>query len=178
MKRNIIGACVLLLSLNGCNGRPSLDFPSLKDHRASVFVFLAPDCPLSQNYTLTLNNLHAQFDGAMVAFRGVIAGVHYSDKEVDDFVRTYKIGFPVLRDRDLRLADFFDARATPEVFAVDSRGETIYRGAIDNWAVDLGQHRSVITAHYLMDALHSFIQDGTVQTRETRAVGCFIERNR
>lgn len=176
-KQRIFAGCLLFLLLSACSGGPSLDFSLLKDKRATVFVFLAPDCPLSQNYTLTLNNLQAQFDEASVGFYGVIAGVHYSKEEVDEFVRTYKIIFPVLLDRDMGLADFFGAKATPEAFAVNPRGDILYRGAIDNWAVDLGQHRSVITGHYLMDALNSFIRSGDVQTKETRAVGCIIERN-
>lgn len=173
----LLAECLLSLLLSACNGRPSLDVSLLKDKRAAVFVFLAPDCPLSQNYTLTLNNLQAQFDEASVGFYGVIAGVHYSKEEVDKFVEIYKVRFPVLLDPDMQLADFFGATATPEAFAVNARGDVIYRGAIDNWAVDLGQHRSVITGHYLMDALNSFIRSGDVPTKETRAVGCFIERN-
>jgi hypothetical protein len=59
---------------------------------------------------------------------------------------------------------------------VDSHGKTLYRGAIDNWAVDLGQSRPVITENYLSDVLHSIAQGRDVPVRETKAVGCFIER--
>jgi hypothetical protein len=95
---------------------------------------------------------------------------------VNDFVHTYNVNFPVLPDRSMALADFFNATKTPEVFATNSEGKTFYRGAIDNWAPELGQHRTVITKHYLLDALNSFLDHRTVQVQETLAVGCFIER--
>ena len=65
---------------------------------------------------------------------------------------------------------------TPEVFAVDSQGKTFYKGAIDNWAPELGQHRAVITEHYLQDALNGLLQHKDLRIKQTEAVGCFIER--
>ena len=168
------GAAVLFL-LVSC-GRTSSDSIAdfLKNKQAAVFVFLAPDCPLSQNYTRTLNELRTQFQPQRVEFYAVFA----ADAAVDDFVSHYKITFPVVLDRDFKLADFFGATKTPEVFAVDSNGRGIYKGAIDNWAPELGQHRTVITEHYLLDALNSFVQHEAVRIKQTNAVGCFIERAR
>jgi hypothetical protein len=167
-----IGVGILLL-LAGCSTRNQVRISDyLKDKPAAVFVFLAPDCPLSQNYTLTLNNLRTQFQASGMESYAVFE----SDAGVDDFVSTYKLTLPVIRDRDFRLADFFGAMKTPEVFAVDSAGKLFYKGAIDNWAPELGQHRTVITEHYLLDALNAFLQHKDIPVKETKAVGCFIER--
>ena len=64
---------------------------------------------------------------------------------------------------------------TPEVFLTNPEGKTIYQGAIDNRAPELGQHRTVVTEHYLQDALNTFIRTGKVSIRTTKPVGCFIE---
>jgi hypothetical protein len=61
------------------------------------------------------------------------------------------------------------------VFLVNSEGQTIYQGAIDNWAPELGQHRTVITEHYLLDSLNGFVRIGRVSVSTTKPVGCFIE---
>src|SRR4030095_12989178 len=111
-----------------------------------------------------------------VAFYGVIAGNGFAKTEVDEFVGAYKIAIPVLFDPDFALTDFFHAVITPEAFIVDSRGKILYRGAIDNWAADYGQHRRTITEHYILDGLNSWLQGGDVPIKETKAVGCFIER--
>ena len=169
-----IATAALLSLLAGCaRQKPSPISGFLNNKQAAVFVFLAPDCPLSQNYTKTLNELRARFQSERVEFYAVFAG----KAVVDDFLSTYKIAFPVLLDRDFQLADFFGATKTPEAFAVDSMGRTAYKGAIDNWAPELGQHRTVITEHYLLDALNSLLEHKEVRSSHTEAVGCFIERN-
>ena len=153
-----------------------LNFDTLKGNKASVFVFLAPDCPQSQSYTLTLNELNDRFRDRGVGFHGVVTGGNYDRREIDGFISQYRIHLPMLLDPDFALARFFDATVTPEAFVVSSEGRPVYRGAIDNAAPDLGQHRSVITEHYLLDALNSFITTGSAPINSTRAVGCFIER--
>src|SRR5205814_1676969 len=128
---------------------------------------LASDCPLSQSYTFTMNALHAQFKD--IGLYGIMIGEGRFDA-------AYKIDFPLLFDRDLKIADFLGATRTPEAFAVDAGGKTFYKGAVDNGAPELGQHRSVITKYYLADALTNFLQHKPVPVSQTEAVGCFIER--
>jgi len=164
-------AVLVLLVACGKNSPEAID-QYVRDKRAAVFVFLATDCPLSQSYSRTLNDLRAQFVADGVEFYGVFPG----ESAVDDFVATYKITFPVVVDRSFQLTDFFGATKTPEAFAVDADGRSIYKGAIDNWAPELGQHRTVITEHYLLDALRSLVHHENIRVRETPAVGCFIER--
>ena len=65
---------------------------------------------------------------------------------------------------------------TPEVFTVDASGDVLYKGAIDDWVGELGQHRSVIRGHYLRDALTDIVRDRPVELSETQAIGCYIER--
>lgn len=149
---------------------------SLISNRASVLVFLAPDCPLSQRYTRTLDGLRAQFEGDGARFYGLIAGDYFERKEVEDFVSQYRLNFTVLLDRNMELANLFGATRTPEVFVVDSHGKTLYRGSIDNYAPDFGQYRRVITENYLLEVLEMIAQGRDVPVKETQAVGCFIER--
>src|SRR2546426_4819763 len=114
MKHKCLLLYVLGLSFIACQKptrRADLS-PLVANHKASVFVFLAPDCPLSQNYTLTLNNLHAQFRDDDAGFYGVVAGDSFEKSEIDGFVKTYKVSFPVLHDRDFHLTDFFGAVKT------------------------------------------------------------------
>jgi peroxiredoxin len=150
--------------------------PFLQNKKAAVFVFLAPDCPLSQNYTLTLKQLHADFQAQAIGFYGLVAGDAFTKSEVDDFTSKYNVGFPVLADRNFAIADLLGATKTPEAFVVSPEGKTLYKGAIDNWAADLGQRRQVITEHYVRSVLDSFLKGLEIPHRETTAVGCFIER--
>jgi hypothetical protein len=92
-----------------------------------------------------------------------------------NFITQYRIDLPIALDPHSTVAQFFGAMVTPEVFVVNSEGNTIYQGAIDNGTPKLGQHRTIITEHYLQDALMDFIQTGNVSVRTTKPVGCFIE---
>ena len=148
--------------------------PLLERQQATVFVFLAPDCPLSQNYTATLNDLRTEFLASGIEFYGVFAGG--AAEVAEDFAKTYRIQFPVLPDVDFRAADFLEATTTPQVFVVNRAGRTAYAGAIDNRAPELGQRRTVITEHYLVDALESIVEGRQVRVARTRPVGCVIER--
>jgi hypothetical protein len=177
MRRYVLILCLPFFIWTGCRKDDRGAIQNLaQNHKATVFTFLAPDCPLSQNYALTLNTLYMQFKPKNVGFYGVIAGSGFESKDVNEYISNYKIGFPVLFDQDWKITDFFKATTTPETFAVNTEGTVFYRGAIDNWAAALGQHREVITRHFLLDALNSFLEGRNVEVKQTEAVGCFIER--
>ncbi len=160
-----------------CGGRgPNPVTPFLEGNKAAVFVFLATDCPLSQSYTLTLNELSNEFEGSGVRFVGVFSGPEPQKGAVKDFVKTYNLQFQTATDPDFKLADFLHASKTPEAFLLNSWGQTVYKGAIDDWAPELGVHRTVVTKHYLKDALESVLANKPAEIKETQAVGCFIER--
>jgi len=165
-------AAAFLLLLVGCGSKDALITGFLKDKDAVVFAFLAPDCPLSQSYTLTLNKLRDEFRQSRIEFYAIFM----TDTGVGAFMKTYKIAFPVSLDSDFRLVDRFGATVTPEVFLVDSAGKTLYKGAIDDGVLELGQHRTVITQNFLLDALNHFVRHEEIRPKETRAVGCFIEK--
>jgi peroxiredoxin len=175
----LIAAIVLPVLLLGACGRGDRAVVSkfLENRTGAVFVFLAPDCPLSQSYTSTLNELHAQFEARGIEVYGVFAGTRAS-AGADEFTMTYRLRFPVLRDQDFRMADFLRAQQTPEAFLLDATGSVVYSGAIDNRAPELGQQRTVITATYLLDALNSLIEHRQPPNRRIPAIGCFIERSR
>jgi hypothetical protein len=149
----------------------------LKDQRAAVFVFLAPDCPLSQSYTVTLNELRAKFHASSIEFYAVFAG-RAGAEGAKDFVKIYGIQLPFLTDVNFQVADFLHATTTPEAFLLDGAGRTLYAGAIDNRAPELGKRRTVITENYLLDALENVVGGRTIVLQKTRPVGCFIERTR
>jgi hypothetical protein len=168
--RKVIGMAVLL-ALASCAKAGPDPIAAFFKGRPAAFVFLAPDCPLSQNYVPTLNELKAHFQTNHVELYAVFPG----DVRPDEFVSNYQLKLPVIRDADFRLTEFFHATTTPQAFVVDSDGRTMYDGAIDNRAPELGQQRRVITEHYLLDALTAAVRHTDVAIKHTQPVGCFIE---
>lgn len=161
--------------ITSANGK-EINLKIIFENKATVFVFLDPDCPLSQNYISTLNHLNSRFENSKIKFYGVVPGSGNTAMAVNAFVSNYKINYEVLLDDKLILTRYFDAAKTPEVFVIDIVENIIYSGAIDNWAVDLGKKRTVITSRYLQDALEAKNRNTEIKIKRTNAVGCIIER--
>ena len=144
--------------------------------RISVVVFLSPECPLSQNYTSVLNKLAGTYDGK-VSIEGVIPDSSYSVADIEKFRKEYHIVFDLSRDPGLRRVHGLKATTTPQAFLLDEEGHVVYEGLIDNWAVSLGVQRTVITEHYLTDAIEASLHHSAVAVRKTQPVGCLINTN-
>jgi thiol-disulfide isomerase/thioredoxin len=143
-------------------------------NRINVFVFMSPQCPLSENYASTVKNLAKKYAGE-VSFYVLIPGTLYSEYEVEQFAAKYLDSVTVFIDPALQMAEHLQATITPEAFLLDSNGVILYAGAIDNWAVELGTIRQVITEQYLSDAIDAYLANTKIYPAKTQAVGCYIE---
>lgn len=174
----------------GCLFFPALhaqqpDFASLKlttiggktispaANQLTAFVFLSPDCPLSRNYTLILNDIQQSRKNALEVI-GVFPDAGYSDNEIKAFKDKYAVNFALVSDKRSQLLHFTRAAITPEVFLYDNKGALLYKGAIDDWVVSLGRKKRQPEKHYLRDAIDNSLQHKTVSPAETKAIGCFI----
>lgn len=141
----------------------------------SVFYFLAPECPLCENYARTISQLRQDFPKAAVRFYGVFPGHTYSEAEITGYLARFQLPVQPLLDPDYRLTHFFEARVTPEVVLVDADGTVLYQGKIDNWIASLGKKRLQVSQHYLANALRQSLAGQPIVVPQTTAVGCFIE---
>jgi thiol-disulfide isomerase/thioredoxin len=147
--------------------------PAVHSGQLVLFVFLSPECPLCQNYTVVLNQLDRQYAGKIKMY-GIIPGRTYGTAEINDFVQKYKISYPLLPDPSLRLSRYLQASATPEAILLSSGDELIYKGAIDNWYQALGKSRVKATENYLKDAIERSLKQEPVYLKRTTPVGCLI----
>jgi hypothetical protein len=141
----------------------------------TAIVFLSPDCPLSQNYTLVLNTLQKNNAGS-VAIVGVFTGNDYTRKEIAAFQKKYQVHFSLARDEQGTLAGYTQATVTPQVFLYDSNGKLLYKGAIDDWVVSLGKKKQRAEQQYLQNAINGYLNHQPINPFETKAVGCYISR--
>ena len=138
-----------------------------------LFVFLSPECPLCQNYSLTLNRLHRQYAGR-VNFFGIVPGKTWKATDITAFETKYHVSYPVWLDRSFEFTHSLHASATPEVILLTPAGVLIYKGAIDNWFKALGRSRGRPTENYLQDAIDRALRQEPVPVKRTVPVGCLI----
>ena len=148
---------------------------TLPQHKATVFVFLMPDCPLCEYYTGALKKLQTEYAAKNINFYLVFAGTLFSTKEIDAYLKKYNLNFTAILDTEKRLARILGAEVTPQVIVVNAQFKRIYNGKIDNWITENRQHRTLVTEFYLADALLAIVNNDTIKTPFTRSVGCFIQ---
>ena len=139
----------------------------------NLFVLLSPECPLCKNYSTVLNRIKEQFSRELGVY-GIVPGKAYSKKDVNEFVKDYKIDFPIFIDSKKELTAYLEGTVTPEVILISRKGEVIYRGAIDDWVSDLGKKKLVVSNEYLRTAIIEYLQNQTVSIKSVEPIGCLI----
>ncbi|RAV99902.1 redoxin domain-containing protein [Pseudochryseolinea flava] len=142
--------------------------------KINVVVFLSVDCPISQKYIGTLNELLGERSGQVV-ITGIIPG-RVQKSDVKKFKQEYKIAFKIVRDENYHFTDWFKAGFTPEVFVFNTHQKFIYQGAVDNWFYDLGSYRQQITENYLRDVITAEVEGQNPSFKKTETVGCIIQK--
>lgn len=139
----------------------------------TVVIFLSPECPLCQKYSLVLNKLHTTFNGK-TDIVGIFTGNGYSNSQYEEFKTKYRISFKLFVDKKSRLAGMLHASITPEAFFVNSEGLVLYQGAIDDWYVSLGKNKPKPSQNYLEDALAHYFNKQPISPAKTNPIGCLI----
>ena len=140
---------------------------------AVVVLFLATQCPIATDYAERIVALVEAYAEKDVQFVGINSNRQETVEDIAEYSEKHGFEFPVLKDPGNKIADYFAARRTPEVFLLDKKRVLRYRGAIDD-------KRDTPTKHYLRTALELVIaaQEIPEKSKKTRAVGCTIKRVR
>jgi hypothetical protein len=167
------------LQFRGVNGEPLVLFaPKAK---ASAMFFVATDCPISNWYAPTIQQVCRDYTA-----RGVDCTLVYEDVDLgatpaslDRSVRAHLqeyryASMTAAVDRTRVVAKRAKATITPQVVLVDRAGEVRYRGRIDNAYAGLGKPRQHVTSHDLRTSLEAVLAGRPVPAPETEALGCYI----
>ena len=141
---------------------------------ATVLLFIATDCPISNAYAPEVNRIVDAYAPRGVAF----FAVHADPAVSADSARTHATDFgyrcPVLLDPSQRLARHVGATVTPEAAVLDADGQVAYLGRIDDLFAGYGKRRRAPTTRELRDALDALLAGEPVPTHAAPAIGCYI----
>jgi thiol-disulfide isomerase/thioredoxin len=146
----------------------------LRSEKATVFIFVATDCPNSNTYAPILARLYREYSPRGVVFFNVYSDPAESAALVSKHDRDYAIPFRALLDPRQTLARETGARSTPEAVILSADGQTLYRGRIDNRFIAPGQTRYQPTESDLQEALDAIVQGKPVPHPVTKTIGCAI----
>jgi hypothetical protein len=177
--RSLVAALALLAAScahGGSGSATDLDGapvdPFAGDAPATVLVFIATACPVSNRYAPEIERIHRDY-----ASRGVRMYLVYPDKEdtaaIRDHLREHALGAPALRDPAHVLVRRAGVSVTPEA-AVFRGGTEVYHGRIDDRQVDLGVARAEPSRQDLRAAIETALVGKVPDDAYAPAVGCSI----
>jgi len=140
----------------------------------SVLVFYSTECPISNAYSPTLEELIARFRLNPVKWFGICVDPDLSDSEVRTHARDFKLTFRSVRDRHGSFARKIGATMTPEAFVVDAEGRIRYHGRIDDQFVARRVRNASPTGSELKDAIAAVLAGKEVAAPHVAAIGCPI----
>ena len=95
-----------------------------------------------------------------------------SFEEMRAYAKAQNYNWYYALDEKSVLADAFGASRTPECYLFDKTGKLVYHGAIDDSPGDPQQ----VKRHHLQAAIDETLSGKEVSVKETRSVGCSINR--
>jgi len=172
---------ILTLFVQGCAPRDSamLDRGSPAP-RATVFFFIATDCPISNGYAPEIIRICNEYGPCGVSFQAVYPDPDSTPEQVARHRAEYGLPCPAVIDPDHRLTRQAGATVTPEVavfvpVGVNGESQVVYRGRIDDRHTDLGRSRPTPGVRDLREVLDAVLAGHAPIELVTRpAVGCHI----
>ena len=138
-----------------------------------VFVFVRTDCPISNRYAPTIQELEKQYRKNAEFYL-----VYPVKSETSEQIRSHMMEFGyklrVLRDPDGELVKAAQTKVTPEAAVFTANGSLLYHGRIDDWYAEFGRSRSVPSTHELSAALEEAAGGKPVAVATMPAVGCYL----
>lgn len=174
-----VGDLAPTFSLKNVDGRMVSLPGSLGSQQGAILVFTCNHCPYSVKYEDRIIALHNEF-----ASKGYpVIAINPNDTTAvpeDSFDNMVKraaekgFPFPYVMDDTQAIAKAYGARRTPHVFVVSKqkRGFVIeYIGAIDDQPNDATK----VEQSFVADAVQALLQQQTIATTTTKAIGCTIK---
>jgi thiol-disulfide isomerase/thioredoxin len=160
------------LSAVDLDGHPADPF-RLAGSKLTVLFFIRTDCPISNRYAPTIQELSAHY-AANAAFFLVYPIKSETPEQIRTHLHDYRYHLPALRDPDFALAHVSQISITPEVAVFSPAKKLLYHGRIDDWYVEFTRARHAPTTHDLADSLDAAISGKPPAISSAPAVGCFI----
>lgn len=141
------------------------------DSEAIVIVFVATECPVSNDYNSRMEAIYSEYSEKGVAFIGINSNKAESVERIKEHAEENGLTFTILKDKNNVVADEMDASVTPEVYVINSEFEILYHGRIDN-----SRDEDDVNSNDLENALNEILDGKPVSKSSTKAFGCTIKR--
>lgn len=144
---------------------------SLAGKNGTVLLFIAVQCPVSNDYNERMEKLAQEYQAKGIAVIGINSNAAEDAGAVKAHAAENKLSFPILKDPGNKIADRLGATVTPEAYFLDGSNKLVYHGRIDN-----ARNAAQIESNDLRNAMDAALAGKAVEKAEAKAFGCSIKR--
>lgn len=151
-----------------------------KEGKTVVLEWFNPGCPFVvkqyANDIQRMNELEAKYaakDVVWLRINSGAPGLQGHGVELNGKIKTdWKISGPILLDESGTVGKAYQAKTTPAMYVIDSKGVLRYAGAIDN---NRQNPPSAGDTVYVQQALDAILSNRAVETKTTQSYGCGVK---
>lgn len=149
----------------------------LADYKGKIVVleWLNIDCPFVKYHyekAKTMIDLANKYKNKNVVWLTINSTSSTTPEANKQFAEQHKLPYPILDDRAGLVGKAFGAKTTPHLFVIDTNGNIVYEGAIDN--SPLGAQKEGVV-NYVDKALTELIEGKSVSMAKTDSYGCSVK---
>ncbi len=142
--------------------------------KGMVVVFISETCPIANSYQPELERIRKDYAPLGYDFIMVHSDPELTVEKAREHVKQFGIQYGVVLDPKQATAKLLGAKATPEAFLLNEKGEVLYRGRIDDRYLGIGKKKVAAQREDLREALTEHSKGKSVSVPSTPAVGCLI----
>jgi peroxiredoxin len=120
----------------------------------------------------TMVELATRYRSKNVAWLAVNSTNHTTPEQNKAYVAAHKIPYPILDDRSGKVGRAYNATNTPHMIVIDTGGNIVYGGAIDNSPMGEKKEGAI---NYVDKALAELTAGKSVSTASTKPYGCNVK---
>lgn len=145
-----------------------------KDAKATVLLFVAVDCPISNRYAPEMSRLYKEFVDKGVTFVRVYVDDSVETADIVQHGKDFKLPSAAILDGKHKIVKSLGITVTPEVAVVGPDGTLAYRGRISDLYAEHGRLKEGDIRADLKIALGEMLAGLPVTKPFTTAIGCGI----
>lgn len=126
----------------------------IKKKSLNILFFISPDCGLTNRYAETLRKLQVEFGSKTFAWYLVIPERKHKRSDIVRYLNKHRLErYAIMLDPEMILTKQWAVKHYPECLLLNSKGEVLYQGPIDDRITDLSRWSKSAEREYLKEAI-------------------------
>ena len=140
----------------------------LSDHKDNIVVLMwhSPSCMASPLYEKRVKAFIDSYKDKKVVLLGINSSSGDTENGLKSYAKDQKLTFPILRDADQAIAQYFSISQTSMFLVIDTKGKLRYSGGFDD-----NVNMNMVRRQYVKKAVDSILANTRFLLRKTFSFG-------